>query len=203
MDAARARDHIEMVDSILARTERSLRVGGEFFLVWGLVGGGIILLLQLFGIAANGQLIVQNAHQFSRGHAPDAVALWAVPVLIAAGIIFSIVRGRQLKKERCSMLQREFLNVLWIALGMAFVVNAGAFWIFSGVANGAIWTVCCSIVLFYIASHGNRVALACGIVLVASLITANFAHAYTNYILAAGMFAGYAGFGLVSLLLRD
>lgn len=203
MQPAEAREHIEMVDSILARTERSLGVGGEFFLVWGVVGGLIILLFQFFGVAATGALIVHNAQQMSLGRPPGAAALWAVPALIAFGVVFSIIRGRQLKRERCSLLQREFLNVLWITTGMAFLVNAGVFWIFSGVANGAIWNVCCSIVLFYIATHGNRVALAAAIVLVASLIAANFAHAYTSYILAAGLIFGYAGFGLASLLLHD
>lgn len=203
MHATQARDHIEMVDRIVARTERSLRIGGEFFLVWGIVGAAVTLIFQLYGVAANGRLVLGNAAAMSAGHVPGAVGFWVLPLLIAAGVVFSIIRGRQLKTERCSLLQREFFSVLWISLGMAALVNVGAFYIFPGVANGAIWTVSSAIVLLYIASHGNRFALAGAIILIASLVVANFALPVAGYSLAAGMLLGYAGFGLASLISRD
>src|SRR5437667_11498781 len=102
LTASQAREHIEMVDHILSRSERSLRVGGEFFLVWGLWGAAVPLVAQL---------IVSRA-------APSA-ALGVLPVLLAAAVLFSILLGRQLgkRRDRLSLLQREFFAVLSISLG--------------------------------------------------------------------------------------
>jgi hypothetical protein len=52
--------------------------------------------------------------------------------------------------------------------------------------------------------HGNRRAQVAGILVVVSLIAANFAPpAIAGYILAAGMLGGYAGFGVSELLAHD
>ena len=47
MDAAQAREHIEMVDRILAESQQRLCCGGEYFVVWGIVSAFITLLFQL------------------------------------------------------------------------------------------------------------------------------------------------------------
>ncbi len=188
LSTSQARDHIEMVDRILTRSERSLRVGGEFFLAWGLFSAAVTLTSQLVldrRIPAN--------------------SLWALPVLLAAAIVFSVIRGRQLGKhcEGLSLIQREFFAVLWISLGIAMFTDIVGYRIFTTWASSAIWTVAAAVVLFFIAAHGNRRALACGIVLLGSLAAANFMPAFTGYALAAGMLFGYAGFGLISLIARD
>jgi hypothetical protein len=101
-------------------------------------------------------------------------------------------------------LQREYFNVLWLTIGLAFVVNVAAYRIFSGAAAAAIWSVAEAIVLLYIGMHGNRRAQIAGVVIVVSLIAANFAPAaIVGYVLGAGMLVGYAGFGLSELLARD
>ncbi|HEY2474018.1 MAG TPA: hypothetical protein VGI19_04370 [Candidatus Cybelea sp.] len=184
-----ARDHIEMVDRILAEYQPRLCGGGEFFVVWGIVGALITLVSEL---AANSSL--------------PKPALWSIPALVAAGAIFSIVRGAQTRRgiARTSLVQREFFNVLWVTLGMAFIVNIAVFRIFAGLASAAIWSVAEAIVLLYIGMHGNRWAQVAGVVVVVSLVAANFAQpAIAAYILAAGMLAGYTGFGLAELLARD
>ncbi len=188
LTASQARDHIEMVDRILTRSERSLHVGGEFFLAWGLFSTAVTL---------TAQLVVDRRI--------PANSLWALPVLLAAAIVFSAVRGRQLGKckDGLSLIQREFFAVLWISLGVAMFTDIVAYRIFTTWASSAIWTVAAAVVLFFIASHGNRRALACGIILLASLAAANFMPAFTGYALAAGMLFGYAGFGLISLIARD
>ena len=188
LTASQAREHIEMVDHILTRSERTLRVGGEFFLVWGLWGAAVPLLFQLK----------------AGGLVPDS-ALIILPVLIRGAIVFSVVRGRQLGRERdgLSLLQREFFSVLSISLGVTFVAAVLGYQLFPAFANSALWNVAGAIVLFFIASHGNGRALACGTIMIASIAAANFLPAYSGYALAAGMLFGYAGFGFLSLIARD
>jgi hypothetical protein len=184
--AAQAREHIEMVDRILAESHPRLCAGGDFFVVWGLASAFITALFHLVDI----------------GMFP-ARALWSVPVVLAACALYSVIRARALRRTiaRTSLVQREFFNVLWLTLGMAFIANVAAFRIFSGIASAAIWSVAEAIVLLYIGMHGNRRAQIAGVLVVVSLAAANFvAPDRTAYVLAAGMLAGYAGFGISELL---
>jgi hypothetical protein len=189
MGASEARDHIEMIERILAESQQRLCSGGEYFVVWGIVGAFLTII---------GSLVHQGA--------VPATALWSVPVVILAGVIFSIMRGRLTRPElqRSSIVQREFFNVLWLTLGLAFIVNVAAFNIFTGIAAAAIWSVAEAIVLLYIGMHGNRRAQIAGVLVVVSLIAANFSAAnVAAYVLAAGMLVGYTGFGLAELLAHD
>ena len=188
LSAADARTHIEMVDHILARTERSLRVGGEFFLIWGLWGAAVPFAFQLIA-----------------SHVASAAVLIALPVLLAAAVLFSVLRGRELGKRRdgLSLLQREFFSVLIVSLGVAFVVGMVGYRLFPSFASSALWNAAAAIVLFFIASHGNRRALVCGIIMIGSIAAANFLPLFAGYALAAGMFFGYAGFGFASVIARD
>jgi hypothetical protein len=188
MQPAEARDHIEMVDRILSRSERSLHVGGEFFLVWGMFSATVTL---------TAQLVV--------GRAIPTSSLWLLPVLLAGAIAFSVIRGKQLgkRKDGLSLIQREFFAVLWISMGAAMFTDVVAYQIFTTWASSAIWTVAAAVVLFFIASHGNRRALVCGIIVLVSLAAANFMPHYAGYVLSAGMLLGYAGFGLISIIARD
>lgn len=189
IDATEARDHIEMVDRILAESHQRLCTGGEYFIVWGVISAYVTILADTVG---------------HRGL--PASALWTVPVVLLAGALFSIVRGRLTRSvlKRSSLLQREFFNVLWLTLGMAFVADVAVFNIFAGLASAAVWSVAEAIVLLYIGMHGNRRAQIAGVVVVASLVAANFApQDVAGYVLAAGMLAGYAGFGLSELLVGD
>lgn len=188
LTAPQAREHIEMVDRILNRSERSLRVGGEFFLIWGLWGAAVTVVFQLI----HARLV-------------PASAFAALAVLLAAAVIFSVIRIRQLGKRResISLLQREFFAVLIISWGVTFVAVMLGSRLFPGFASSAIWNVAAAILLFFIASHGNRPALIGGIVLLGSIGAANFMPLYAGYVLATGMVLGYAGFGVVSLISRD
>jgi hypothetical protein len=189
LDPAQARDHIEMVDRILEQTQQRLCGGAEFFIVWGLYSAIVTSLWQL----------VRN------GIVAPAV-LWAQLALLLAAIAFTVLRGRWYgaRAPRRSLVQREFFNVLWLTLGLAFVANVAAFNVFSGWAQAAIWSFAEAIVLFFIGLHGNPRALLGGIAVVVSLIAANFVgHDVTGFVLAAGMLAGYCGFGIADLLARD
>ncbi len=186
--AAEARDHIAMVDRILAESHQRLCAGGEYFVVWGIGSAAITVLFALVGR----EIVSQEA-------------LWALPLILGACVAFSILRGRAIRGDlaRSSLVQREFFNVLWLTLGLAFVVDAAAYRIFPGIASAAIWSVAEAIVLLYIGMHGNRRAQVAGVAVVVSLVAANFAPAgVAGFVLAAGMLVGYAGFGLSELLAR-
>jgi hypothetical protein len=189
IDTSEARDHIEMVDRILAESHQRLCTGGEYFVVWGLGSAFVTILFAL----TDGGLLPPRA-------------LWSVPLVLAACLIFSIVRGRFTRQAvaRSSLVQREFFNVLWLTIGLAFIVDLAAFRIFTGLASAAIWSVAEAIVLLYIGMHGNRRAQIAGVVVIVSLIAANFVDsAFAGYVLGAGMLLGYAGFGASELLTRD
>jgi hypothetical protein len=188
-DAAQAREHIEMVDRILAEAHPRLCAGGEYFVIWGIASAYITIAV----------------HLVDSGSLP-AAALWSLPVVLAACAIFSVLRGRATQRvlARTSLVQREFFNVLWLTLGLAFVVDVAAFRLFPGIAGAAIWSVAEAIVLLYIGLHGNRRAQIAGVLLVVSLVVANFtAPGLTAYVLAGGMLVGYAGFGVAELLSRS
>jgi hypothetical protein len=186
LDAAQARDHLELINRILIETQPRLCSGGEHFIVWGFASAAMTLV----------------GHLVSVGRLP-ASALWSIPALLVAGAIFSIARGRYNQRvlARSSLVQREFFKVLWVTLGMAFIVDVALFHLFPGIAAAAIWSVAEAIVLLYIGMHGNPRAQVAGIFVVFSLIVANFAPSnLAAYALAAGMLVGYAGFGASELL---
>lgn len=189
IDERQAQEQIAMVDRILQQTQQRLCAGGEFFVVWGV---GSAAVTALFATVSNGAL-------------PANAEWWAAAILVAC-IVFSVVRGRLMNETlaRTSIVQREFFNVLWITIALAAISDVAAFRLFPGVASAAIWSVAESIVLLYIGMHGNRRALIAGIVVVASMILANFqSGTLCAYVLAAGMLFGYGGFGLSELLARD
>lgn len=187
MDRTEAREHLEIADQIVAAATRelSLRYAARFFIVWGVAAGSVDLI---YG------LVLRHA-------APDWTQ-WIGLALLVFAVAFSIVYGRRSHDAACSMtfLEREFLNVLWIAMGVAFIANVGTQELFSPVGIGALYTIAASIVLFFIGMHANRRAIVGGIILIASLILAGAMPAYADFVLAAGFYLGYAGFGIAESL---
>ncbi len=178
-----------MVDRILAESHPRLCAGGEFFVVWGIASAFATVVFAL----ADRSLI-------------PAGALWSVPLVLIAAAVYTIVRARSLRRTfaRTSLVQREFFNVLWLTIGLAFIADAAAYRIFAGTASAAIWSIAEAIVLLYIGMHGNRLAQIAGLLVVVSLVAANFVAApIAPYVLAAGMLVGYGGFGASELLARD
>lgn len=190
MSPSEAREHLEMAERIVAASTRqlSLRCSAPFFIVWGIAAGSVDLL---FGLGVRGVI--------------PANILWVTAIPIVLAIIFSAVYGRKLRRSESGVtfLEREFLNVLWIAMSVAFVANMGAWNVFGWYGIGANYTLAASIVLFYIGLHANRRALAGGIVMLVSLIVANFTASLGGFVLCAGFYIGYAGFGVAELLARE
>lgn len=188
MDASEAREHIAMVERIIAASSRKLETGGEFFVVWGIAGAlmDVVVTRVLAGLL-------------------PVAAMWINALLIVAAIVFTVMRSRYYK--RCgvtmSLLQREYLNVLWLAMSLAFLSNVIGFNMFGPMAQIAMWNIVEAFVLLYIGMHGNRRAQIGAIVLIVSIALANFMTPYSGYILAAGVLFGYGGFGLADMLARE
>jgi hypothetical protein len=188
MNPSEAREHLEMVEKIIAASSRKLEVGGEFFICWGLAGSALDLLDHLIWNQGLGQ-----RWYFA-----------SLPIMLAA-LGFSIWRGRYYRvyAQKMSFLQREYFNVLWLAIALALVTEVAGFNLFGRFGMAAIWNVVEAIVLFYIGMHGNRRATIGGIVLVVSIALANFVPQWSVLILGAGVLLGYAGFGVADLLARE
>ncbi len=188
MDASEARDHLDTVNRIISSSSQRLYAGGEFFVAWGVAGA---ILDVLFTLVAAGKL-------------PPS-AQWINLFIIAGATGYTVARARhyRISDHPMSLLQREYLNVLQIAIGAAVFANVLAFNLLSPNASIAIWNIVESIVLAYIAIHGNTWARAGTAVLLLSIAVANFEPQYAAYVLAGGVLLGYAGFGAAELLARD
>jgi hypothetical protein len=188
METTEAREHLDLVDRVLAQADQTVFVGGDIFLVWGIASAllDVVFQLRVEGRVGDSAFIV------------SAIGL-------AAAIVYSIVRGRALAlhSTRMSRVQHEYLNVLWLVFSVTAVAQIGAFNIFTAWSAAALWTIASAIVTFYIGMHGSRRGTVGGVILVASLIVASFMPHVSGYVLAAGMLLGYSGFGLATMLARD
>jgi len=185
-NASAAQDHLEMVDRILKDVDRKVRLLPEPFIAFGIAGGIADLVAQLVFINGAFQLLFV----LSGG-------AW----LIAAAV--TIFASRQLRKtkDRFSVLDGQLyalLNVIWI---VTLLLSFGAQpHIFGQWAAAGIWSFAYGIALIFVGTQGSRVAFAGGIILIASIIGANFLPAYTGYVFAAGMWLGMAGTGVALLI---
>ncbi len=188
MNPSDARDHIAMVERIIAASSRKLEAGGEFFVAWGLAGAIMDVVLTL---------VLE--------HRLPVAAMWINAVVLVLAVAFTIIRSRFYRKtvESISLLQREYFNVLMLAIALGFVTELIGYNLFSTHAVMAMWNVVEALVLFYIGLHGNRRAQIGGIALIISIALANFNMNYSGFILAAGVLVGYGGFGVADLLARE
>jgi hypothetical protein len=188
MEPSEAREHLELVDRVLSQTDRRVYTHGEFFIAWGIVGVVSDLIWQLV---------------LDRVIAPGW--LWLFGFTIACAIVFSVIRGRAIKADSDYMPrgQQEYLNVLWLAIGVTVIAQVAANPLFPGWSSAGLWTVAAAIVTGYIGLHGDRRGSIAAFVLLASLVWAAYAQHSAGYILAVGYAIGYIGFGIVSLLARE
>ncbi|GAC1503618.1 MAG: hypothetical protein NVS1B14_09110 [Vulcanimicrobiaceae bacterium] len=178
-----ARDHLEMVDRILARADETKNcVPYQPFLIWGVAAAVINLVNEL--------VYVQ--------HVSDRLFFLAGAAIVVA-LLLTMVYVRQLQgQERRSLIGRQVyyaFNIAWI---LAAACDLLAFRIFPQWGQAAIWSVMYGAAMLFAGTLvRSRVLLAGGIVLIASIAAANFAVGFAGYILAAGDLIGLAGAGLV------
>ncbi len=188
MDPSEAREHLDLVDRILARSDKSVCLVGDIFVVWGVASAITDLIFQL---------------ALSAKIAP--VWQWASAAALAFAVLYTIVRVRHVQGSagRMTIAAREYVNVLWVVFGLTAVAQGAAYHFFQGWTAAASWTLAASILTWYVALSGRNVfALIGGSVLIASLVVASYV-ALPGYVLAGGMLLGYAGFGVAALLTRE
>ncbi|MBC5814957.1 MAG: hypothetical protein GIW97_00305 [Candidatus Eremiobacteraeota bacterium] len=176
-----ARDHLAMVDRILSRIDEPVCLGGLPYIVWGVVGGSTDFVTQV--------VVVQHG-------APSL--LWVSLTLMLAAVAFMIYYGMRLsRKERRGLLGRHIGNVFMISWITSLVMMLLASHIFSYWAQGAIWSLMFGAAMMYVGTLArSRISFAGGILLLLSIIAANYSYQYAGYVLAAGFIIGMGGAGV-------
>jgi len=182
MDTSEAQDHIEMVDRILARAGEPLCLSAFPFIVWGLAGAVMNVVVQL--------VIVQ--HYTVWLYAAAAAALF-----VAIGL--SIVWGQQLRgKERRTLIDRQVFYAFNMAWVVAFVAQVGAANIFAEWAQAGLWLLMYGAAMIFVGMLVRSLpTFIGGAILLAALVVANFFLPYAGFIFAAGDLIGMTGAGLV------
>jgi len=186
LNVSEARDHLAMVDRILSRQEPPC-LGGTPFIIWGIVGGGIDIIAQIV---------------VSQKGSPSLMLIGGALILAAVAFMIWYSIGMA-KKERRGLLDRHIGHVFMISWIVSFSVVYLAHHIFMNWAQGAVWSLMFGAAMMYAGTlTRSRIAFAGGIVLILSIIAANYAYDYAGYVLAAGFFVGMGGAGIVLTLAR-
>jgi len=182
MDAPEAREQIDILDRILSRAELPVKLSPFPFVVWGIAAAIMNCVVQL---------VVSEK-------SPPAL-LFVAAAALATAVISMILWVRQLQgADRRTLIDRQMaiaFNLAWI---VALIAQAGAFHIFSQWAQAAIWSVMYGgALLFAGALVRSRIVFGGGVILLASVVAANFALGIAGFVLALGDLLGMAGAGVL------
>lgn len=188
METPEARQHLEMVEEILRR--------GEHPRPYRPIGWMLILL----GCAA---ALIDAGQQGNINGGPLYV-LYAGMALMLLTYVY-IVAVSMLDRQRAERMSVAESRVMRAAAAIWIGIIAAAFaqpHIFSGWGTAAIWTVGGGIQMLMNGFFGDRRMLAGGIVLLVSLVVANYLIDEAGYILAGGFLAGYVLPGVLRVMER-
>lgn len=188
MDAREAREHLEMVDRILAQAEeRPVRMIPGLVIVWG------------FAAAA-----MDAGQQIAASNPSAEWGLWltyaalAIGMAYSVGLCFSLIRCA--RYERVSYAERRMGSVMGAVWFTVFVAAFAQPHLFSGWAGAAVWSMGAAIMMLMTGFNGDRRGLAGGLVMLASVLAANYVWPQVpGYALAAGFIFGYALPGVLFL----
>lgn len=181
MDAGEAREHLAMVDRILARAENEpVKLIPGLVIAWGLAAAAIDAGQQLY---------------FS--HVAGRAGLWLADGALAAGILYSVALSISLMRgnryERVSTAEKRMgraMGAVWFTVVIAAFAQPT---VFAGWGGAAVWSMGAAIMMLMSGFSGDRRGLAGGLVLLASVLAANYAFPQTpGYALAGGFILGYA-----------
>lgn len=181
------RDHLQMVDRILARANAVPSISGWPFIMWGVVGAAINVVSQL--------VVVQ-------GTSPSLY--WIAGALVLIGALSMATFGRRMKsRERRGLLDGHISNMFMIAWIVAMVGMLGANHIFAAWGQAGIWSLLFGVAMMYVALlTRSRAVFAGGAILIFSILAANLDLRDAGYILAAGDVIGMCGAGIALTLAR-
>lgn len=187
MDAREAREHLEMVDAILREGERD---GGS----WACRELGLTLVG--FGLGAG---LLNVAYQLGGSQNPQPQAAIIGGLLLLASLIYMgtwMALGYR-NAERISLASVRSGRVMGAVWGSVFIAAFCQPHVFNGWSASAIWSLGGAISLLVSGFFGDRRALAGGVILLASMLVANYVPSITGYALAGGFFIGYIGTGVL------
>lgn len=188
MNAHEARDHLEMVDRILTRAEgEPIRYIPGLIVAWGFAAAAMDVGNQL------------------RMEGLIAASQWLTVLAFVAGTVYSIAvcvslaRGNRF--ERMSVIERRLgrvMGAVWFTVAVAAFAQP---YVFAGWGGAAVWSMGAAIMMLMSGFCGDRRGLIGGILLLASLLAANYIWPHqVGYVLAAGFIAGYAVPGMLFAL---
>ncbi|HET6895640.1 MAG TPA: hypothetical protein VFH72_09705 [Candidatus Baltobacteraceae bacterium] len=181
MDANEARDHLEMVDRILANAgDRPVRIIPGLLIVWGLAAA-----------------IIDAGQQLYMQHIGGEAGMKAADIALLIGMISSIGVSvwlwRNHRYERISIVEQRMARTMG-AVWFTVIVSAFAQpVVFAGWGGAAVWSMGGAIMMLMAGFNGDRRGLVGGLILLASVLIANYVTPHApGYALAAGFIMGYA-----------
>lgn len=187
MDAREARDHLEMVDRILSRAEDApVRPIPGLVIAWGLAAAAIDAGQQLY-----------YSHVAGWG-------VWLAQAGLLAGILYSVAVSVFMWRtgcfERVSNIEKrmgQVMGAVWFTVVVAAFAQPH---VFAGWGGAAVWSMGAAIMMLIFGFGGDRRGLVGGLILLASVLAANYLLPQApGYVLAAGFLLGYAVPGLLFL----
>lgn len=188
MDAHEAREHLEMVDRILARAENEpVHIIPGLVIVWGLAAAAMDGGQQMYASGVGGQ-----------------VGLWLSMAALVIGVIYSVAVSVSIARsgcyERVSVVERRMGQVMGAVWFTVLVAAFAQPHVFAGWGGAAVWSMGAAIMMLIGGFSGDRRALVGGLVLLASVLAANYVWPQVpGYALAAGFILGYAVPGVLFL----
>ncbi|HZZ64603.1 MAG TPA: hypothetical protein VFE17_03825 [Candidatus Baltobacteraceae bacterium] len=189
MDAQEARDHIEMVDRILTRVEgEPVRYIPGLIIAWGLAAAAIDAGQQMAVLGTGGR-----------------AGLWLAAAALIAGIVYSvavtIAIARGCRYETMTITEMRLGRIMGAVWFTVFVAAFAQPHVFAGWGGAAVWSMGAAIMMLMSGFSGDRRGLAGGLILLASVLAANYLFPHVpGYVLAAGFIFGYAVPGVLFLL---
>lgn len=188
MDAREAREHLEMVDRILVNAEdRPVKMIPGLLIVWGIAAAII---------DAGQQIYVQHIGGNAGVLAADLALL--IGILCSIGVTVSLFRNH--RYERISIVEQRMARTMGAVWFTVIVAAFAQPVVFAGWGGAAVWSMGGAIMMLMAGFNGDRRGLVGGLILLASVLIANYATPHVpGYALAAGFILGYAVPGVLYL----
>jgi hypothetical protein len=189
MNASEAREHLDMVDRILSRVDEPCTLSPYPFLIWGVAGAILNVLVQL--------VFMQHATQW-------LLALFVPVLIVAIGLMIWWAMGMRAVEQQGALIHRYIFSVFNLAWIVALVIQIGAERIFPTWAQAALYLLMYGFAMVSVGLISrNRPILLGGAVMLGSIVVANFTLLYAGYVLALGDLIGMAGAGIALWLQRN
>jgi hypothetical protein len=186
MDAFEARDHLQLVDGILRRADRSLHLPPVTIIAWGLFG-----------------TIVNALHQArASGLAVPPDGMLHLPLMLLA-VAISVWEARRRSTDRETLTDQYAGVVFCVVFIVLLLVNVTAqHTVVPAKAMALFWSVGLSMALLIVGIQTSRVLLAGGMALLMVSITAPLIPGWFDGMLALGWAVGFVGPGILLALGR-